>query len=201
MSNHALAAVDGTWSYRIEGMTFVRRFKNRFGRAGDVRRFFHGPDLVACRQDGIEARVYDYLRGVARNDPGARLCMIGWSRGAHACVNVANRLAREGVRVHWLGMFDAVDMRIDWGEEIRTVMASHVVHLSRRDADDRFVGRDYWAMNLVAYRPGPFTRSLVRRSYDRMTHSSMGGCESGPSSGAVWTDMLGEAQRWGVPVT
>jgi len=52
---------------------------------------------------------YEWLRGLCSSTPDHCLVLVGHSRGGAGCVELARRLQQDSVRVHFMGLYDAVD--------------------------------------------------------------------------------------------
>ena len=131
----ALYAVDGTGDH-LGSNTVVEQFYQRFNKAGTSHYYFAGPTNVVTGADGptilqnVESQIATNLAMAAQVHRILVIDMVGYSRGAVIAATVAkdlftgiqvNGVTEKNIDVHWLGLFDAVNI---WGAELRRIRTS-----------------------------------------------------------------------------
>jgi hypothetical protein len=118
--------IDGTAFDVVRGLgdnrSNVRDFINRIDRStGEEGVYFGGPgtrDYALFNQatgldtNDVASLAYNRIKEDIANEVGnyQTINLVGWSRGAVAAVEVADRLAADGIEVNFLGLYDAVEM-------------------------------------------------------------------------------------------
>lgn len=118
-------AIDGTWfDARITGdYSNVHDFYERAQDAGEFTRYYGGPGsqssglsrvwqgATGAGSGAISDRVYSNIRAdLAAGNGNGIVNLVGWSRGGVIATEVAQRLGNDGVKVNFLGLYDAVEM-------------------------------------------------------------------------------------------
>lgn len=150
--------------------SYVRRFYDRF--AGGRKRFFEGPGegpggiggVLGTDVDDIEESSWTALTSMLRSSGDSdriRISLVGHSRGGHIVCAIARRLAGLRVgdltpafrapgshstnppyRVHFLGLYDAVDMTWNGGDTSQ--IPSNVDYYAHAVRSPDIGSRDSW---------------------------------------------------------
>jgi RHS repeat-associated protein len=118
-------AIDGTWfDARITGQySNVHDFYKRADTAGEYSQYYGGPGsqstglnrawagATGAGSGGIADTVYsDIKRDLSAGTGNGIVNLVGWSRGGVIATEVAQRLGNDGIKVNFLGLYDAVEM-------------------------------------------------------------------------------------------
>lgn len=77
-----------------------------------LKKYIRGPWSEGFDMASIVSTGYTFVHlGLAANK-GARILLTGYSRGGSGVIGVAQRLKTEGVKVHGMVLFDAVDRAV-----------------------------------------------------------------------------------------
>lgn len=142
-----------------------------------VSKWYRGPDMFGEHQIAPADLVQVVLAHFdARTDDASGtpepVFLAGYSRGAATVVDVAARLAREGVEVEAMFLFDAVDRSGHLGNTAIVGNTRHVFHARRNpDAESR-LSFDNCATEVAS--PGEYLQG-----YFMTTHGGMGGVPFG----------------------
>jgi RHS repeat-associated protein len=186
-SGLVLVAVDGTGSkeyLRKTGVDENGRYKSHVRnfyqdykpKPGETKYYYHGPDSTIqgaadeCRSiyNGIMSRVKKILEA----HPDEVINLVGHSRGGYILMEVARDLKRQGYRVNFLGLYDAVDSAPGFGSA--ETIPSNVDYCSH--AYSHWAAKSRGSFNRADH--GPEDRSKMKDFEDRAfvgTHSAIGG--------------------------
>ncbi|MEE4604043.1 MAG: RHS repeat-associated core domain-containing protein, partial [Desulfobacteraceae bacterium] len=132
-----LVAVDGTdsrkWAEQFNSgrwSSHVRNFYEDYSlRPEENKRYWDGPDLKITGWDSfaIHKEVREFLMVELSKDRCQKINLVGHSRGGYIVMEIARELSSLGIslkdgttvkpRVHFLGLYDAVDMVPGYGED------------------------------------------------------------------------------------
>jgi hypothetical protein len=101
------------------------------------------------------------------------LCLFGHSRGGAAVIAVAQRLKEQGIPVGFMGLFDAVEMDLNFGWDVDCIPGNvqSVYHVERNPAA---LSRPWWGNCGDAWENGRINRLIVWG-----THGCIGGVPPG----------------------
>ena len=117
----------------------------------------------------IAAKGYEYVHLTLATQPKALIYLTGYSRGAAGVIAVAQRLAKDNVKVRAMMLFDAVDRA--WGIDTEDIPnnVEHLVH-ARRDPY-AFTRNSFGNCGTKWHTPTKCEMKLFRG-----THGAIGGC-------------------------
>lgn len=213
---YVLIAVDGTLSrtaYNVGGnRSHVRRFHDGFG--GSHKHFFEGPDSVlGFDVDEIAERAWRALvqsLAEAGDSVATRVVLVGHSRGGHIVAALARRL--HGLRVgslrpafrapgtpsreptygvHFLGLYDAVDMTDEGG--VTDVIPPNVQYYAHALRSPELASRRSWGNT-------GWTRICSAHHMTRFFHATHGAIGGAPAE-ACSDEWAIVSDRCAVPIT
>ena len=171
--SYILVAIDGTWSIEFQKEnpakdSFVKRFYKEFNPMGGDKLFLHGPNGLTGGVLGLDgapriSMAKSFIAGALRYNSDARICLVGWSRGAH----IAIQLAKQIRRVYFMGLFDAVD-RTPFHDSDTISNVDHAYHAMR----DTFF--DYGINSLFGSTGSSSVTGLYSETF-KTTHAGVGG--------------------------
>jgi hypothetical protein len=168
-----LAAVDGTnskkWMTKRGGNSHVFQFGLDFVTSSHLKKYFAGPNTSGSDVGAITDQVCRFVQESKKQNPQARICLIGHSRGGLIAILAARRLQ---LPIEFLGLYDAVDRH--WGPGGETISANvkMVYHALR----DPFVNsRPYFGNTGLEAEPSV----QCYRWRFRATHGGIGGDPQG----------------------
>jgi len=168
-----LLGIDGTGPLATAEYTAEMRssFVKYFVRnsPATVKRYERGPAMDGVDMPVIVAKGYQFVHLNLVAHPNALVFLTGYSRGGAGVFSVAQRLARDGVKVRAMMLFDAVDRAIGIDATSIPNNVERVVH-ARRDPY-AFTRNSFSNCGTVWHAP---TKCDVR--HFRGTHGALGGC-------------------------
>lgn len=196
--------------------SYTREFHRRVMVPGPQKYFHHGPDSQITGGDSkeIEQAAWDWLRRRLEYQPDAKVVLVGHSRGGHIVINLAIRLSKvrlggfvpvlraapgpAGERqvflqalppvqpVHFLGLYDAVDMTYALGDT--SVIPANVVWFYHALRGKKLGSRKAWGNT------GNETARTDPSHYFQVefdaTHGAVGGAIPEPCSGSLGTEQV-----------
>jgi len=213
-----LVAVDGTdssnWSEEISAgiwNSHVRNFYEGYHLLpGERKRYWDGPDLKITGWDAfaIHKSVIGFLKTVLSEDKCQRINLIGHSRGGYIVMEIARKIGTDGIdledgsrvkrRVNFLGLYDAVDMVLDYGED--ETIPSNVDYAAHAMGSPDVGSRPYF--NTADHGPEDIAKMVsYAEAFFDATHGGLGGDPWGgdhPSGMTAKRDRIGsfEADIW-----
>lgn len=171
---YILAAIDGTgsrqWRRPDGSNSHTHRFYQHFLEKGGRKMYLDGPDDFGIAVQPLINGVVYFIQRSLQESPDAEVCLIGHSRGGFIAMVAASRLASVK-RVHFLGMYDAVDRT--HGVDQLWVTNVNVAYHAIRDPSVR--SRSYFGN---AGLHGGADVKLVKQ-YFKTTHGGIGGDPEG----------------------
>jgi hypothetical protein len=97
------------WRAADGGNSHVFQFHRDFDTPGDDKLYLDGPGTWGFEVARLVDHVCAFVRGRLDKEPGARVSLVGHSRGGLVAILAARRL---GIPIHFLGLYDAVDRHV-----------------------------------------------------------------------------------------
>ena len=187
-----LVAVDGTdssnWSEEIiDGIwnSHVRNFYEGYHLLpGERKRYWDGPDLKITGWDAfaIHKSVIGFLKESLSGDKCQRINLVGHSRGGYIVMEIAREIGTDGIvledgnrikrRVNFLGLYDAVDMILGYGED--ETIPSNVDYAAHAMGSPIVGSRPYF--NTADHGPEDIAKMVsYAEAFFDATHGGMGG--------------------------
>ena len=224
----------------VQNSSYTRQFYRDVAIPAEDKYFHHGPESGITGLDATEiaTNACRWLRTKIRQSPDAKIILVGHSRGGHIVTQIAILLGRlnrdhfrgfcpanpparsaaigdRGVPVHFLGLYDAVDMTVALGNT--QVVPRNVIWLYHAQRSARVGSRASWG-NAATHSARRDPVHYHAQQFDA-THGAVGGaipeaCDEGIFSGCNYDLGLeqnraageaanqwvrGGAQRAGVP--
>ena len=184
-----LLGIDGTGPladavYQAEMHTSFVRYIVRSSPA-KAKRYERGPTNDGLDMAAIVGKGYTYVHLNLVAEPKAQVLLVGYSRGGAGVIGVAQRLAKDNVKVSAMVLFDAVDRAIGIDALEIPNNVERVVHARR---DPYAFSRNTFG-NCGTKWQAP-TKYEVK--YFRGTHGAVGGVPWPTPKGARSTDMIKE---------
>ena len=197
--------------------SFTQQFARRLVALPHNKKFLHGPhDLggsTGLESTDIEREAWEWLRLRLRSQPDARVVLVGHSRGGHIVNHLAIRLSRlmqgefvvrmsaagsppwrgtEPQLVHFLGLYDAVDMTFALGDT--SAVPANVTWCYHAIRDESLGSRAAWGNTATgglaeSQGGGDHRRRVMRRFFG--THGSLGGAVAETCEGGLDRDLGG----------
>jgi hypothetical protein len=174
----------GTKEYRAEMHTSFVSYIVRNSPAR-IKRYERGPAMDGIDMTAIAAKGYEYIHLNLVALPKAPVFLTGYSRGGAGVIAVAQRLAKDNVKVRAMVLFDAVDRAIGIDSTDIPNNVECVVHARR---DPYAFTRDSFG-NCGTQWHAP-TKCDVK--YFRGTHGAIGGCPWPVPRGGKRGDLIKE---------
>lgn len=188
------AGIDGTGSHEqgwIPGLVWSRGNVDKPGRRaanshvydfycrlathGGRKEYFEGPSHVIFGGDvpRLTSQVVEFLKRELRAHPHARVSLVGHSRGGLVAIEAARRM-RRWCKVHFLGLYDAVDRtssvgKLGFRDDIVIENVNVVYHAIRSPRHD---GR--WYFGYAGTKVSADVREY-RPEYFETQHGNLGG--------------------------
>lgn len=170
--------VDGSGAFGNEtyAKVFSDSFVKRLANKGPFmkRHYLRGPSMTGVETMSIVVTGYAWMKTQVddcnRHKQQYRVFMAGYSRGGAAVVEIAHRLKAQGIKVHTLLLFDAVDQSLipDARADVIPSNVSYAFHAMR---DPKAGSREFFG-NCAKKFEGNV--QAVKR-YFFCTHGAMGG--------------------------
>lgn len=168
-----LLGIDGTGP--LSDRTYHGEMHNSFVRyivrnsPAKVKRYERGPAMDGFDMAVIAAKGYEYVHLNLVTNPQAPVYLTGYSRGGAGVIAIAQRLAKDNIKVSAMMLFDAVDRAFGIDSTDIPNNVEHVVH-ARRDPY-AFTRNSFGNCGTKWHPP---TKCDVK--YFRGTHGALGGC-------------------------
>lgn len=161
-----------------------------------LKRYLRGPGFDGLDMGAIVAQGYTFVNLCKAANPHASVLLTGYSRGGSGVIDVAARLARVGVQVDGMMLFDAVDRSLTSSGDTIPNNVLRVAHARRHENSySRFTFSgcgNHW------HHP---TRCDVKPFW--CTHGGVGGIPGTPDPGVRRTEFISEGfpEPWPTLVT
>lgn len=187
-----LVAVDGTdsrkWSKPLDNgrsNSHVRNFYEDYQPIpGETKKYWHGPDSTITGWDSFKIHndIIKFLGRILTADKCQRVNLVGHSRGGYIVMEIARELGASGVklldgstikrRVNFLGLYDAVDMVLGYGED--ETIPSNVNYAAHAMGAPNVGSRPYF--NTADHGPEDITKMIkYAEAFFDATHGGLGG--------------------------
>jgi len=170
---------DGKWNSHVRNFYLEYRLSPR-----EKKRYWHGPDLKLTGWDtfAIHKEVIEFLQVELSKDRCQKINLVGHSRGGYIVMEIARELGVLGVsledgttvqpRVNFLGLYDAVDMVLGYGED--ETIPSNVDHASHAMGIGSVGSRPYF--NTADHGPENLQEMITyAEAFFDATHGGLGG--------------------------
>jgi hypothetical protein len=154
-----------------------------------LKKYIRGPWAEGFDMASIVTTGYTFVHLTRAANKGARILLTGYSRGGSGVIGVAQRLKTQGVKVHGMILFDAVDRAVGVDTAVIPSNVERVVY-ARRDPSGN--SRISFGNCGTVWRPP--TKCELRMF--RGTHGAIGGCHWKCPPGKKPTDLIEEPFEW-----